>query len=274
MNFAVGREEADFAESIGAALAGYRPPTWFPGAALDDHDPELSGRMRDVGLSEAVVEGHGFVAAAGLELGRALAPLALFDEVAVEGAALAAAGVARHPRGHELALDLRDAGASLVPLDGARPARSIDTQGFVRLAVEGGEPAPFPELRSWAAFHTAYYAGVAGAALALTVAHARARVQFGKPLLALAPVQQMLADAAMLAQGLELLAWEEPDDPWPPLIHAGEAACRVCEVAHQVHGAIAFALETPLHGFFRRAHATRLFTAAVVRAARDVRTAA
>lgn len=274
MNFAVGAEEADFAESIRAALAGYRPPPWSPGAALDDHDPELSSRMRAVGLAEAGVEGHGFVAAAGLELGRALAPLALFDEIAVEGAALAAAGVARHPRGHDVALDLRDAGASLVPLDGARPEPAIDAQGFVRLAVEVGEPAPFPELRQWAAFHTAYHAGLAAAALALAVEHARTRVQFGRPLMALAPVQQMLADAATLAQGLELLAWEEPEDPWPPLIHAGDVACRVCEIAHQVHGAIAFALETPLHGFFRRAHATRLFTAAVVRAARDVRTAA
>ena len=270
MNFVVGPEEADFAESIRAALAGYRPPTWSPGAALDDHDPELSSRMHEVGLAQAVAEGHGFVAAAGLELGRALAPLALFDEIAVEGAALAAAGVARYPRGHDVALDLREAGASLVALDGARPAPAIDTQGFVRLAVEVGEPAPFPELRSWAAFHTAYHAGLTGAALALAVEHARTRVQFGKPLLALAPVQQMLADAAMLAQGLELLAWEEPEDPWPPLIHAGEAACRVCEIAHQVHGAIAFALETPLHDFFRRAHATRLFAAEVARVARGV----
>jgi len=274
MNFAVGREEADFGESIRAALAGYRPPTWSPGAALDDHDLELSGRMREVGLADAVAEGHGLVAAAGLELGRALAPLALFDEMAVEHAALAAGGVARHPRGHEFALDLRDAGASLVALDGARPQPALDTQGFVRLAAEVGEPAPFPELRTWAAFHTAYHAGLAAAALALAVEHARARVQFGKPLLALAPVQQMLADAATLAQGLELLAWEEPEDPWPPLVHATEAACRVCEVAHQAHGAIAYALETPLHGYFRRAHATRLFTAAVVRAARGARIAA
>ncbi len=274
MNFAVGREEADFAESIRAALAGYRPPTWAPGAALDDHDPALSGSMRQVGLAEAITEGHGFIAAAGLELGRALAPLALFDEIAVEGAAMAAAGVARHPRGHDVALDLREAGASLVALDGARAEPAIDTQGFVRLAVEVGEPAPFPELRSWAAFHTAYHAGLTAAALALAVEHARTRVQFGKPLLALAPVQQMLADAATLAQGLELLAWEEPEDPWPPLIHATEAACRVCEIAHQVHGAIAYALETPLHGYFRRAHATRLFTAAVVRAARGARIAA
>lgn len=274
MNFAVGREQADFAESIRAALGGYRPPTWAPGAALDDHDRALAGRMREVGLAEAVAVGHGFVAAAGLELGRALAPLALFDEIAVPHAALAAGGVARHPRGHDVALDLRDAGASLIPLDGARPEPALDTQGFIRLAVEVGEPAPFPELRPWAAFHTAYYAGVAAAALALAVEHARTRVQFGRPLMALAPVQQMLADAAMLAQGLELLAWEEPEDPWPPLIHASEAACRVCEISHQVHGAIAFALETPLHGFFRRAHATRLFTAAVVRAARCARTTA
>lgn len=274
MNFAVGREEADFGESIRAALAGHRPPAWSPGAALDDRDPELSERMREVGLAEAVVEGHGFIAAAGLELGRVLAPLALFDELAVEHAALAAGGVARYARGHEVALDLRDEGASLVALGAARPAAAVDSQGFVRLAVEIGEAAPFPELRPWAAFHTAYYGGLASSALSLAVDHARARVQFGKPLLALAPVQQMLADAAMLAQGLELLAWEEPEDPWPPLVHAGEAACRVCEIAHQVHGAIAFALETPLHGFFRRAHATRLFTVAVVSAARGARTTA
>jgi len=274
MNFAVGREEADFAESIRATLAGYRPPPWAPGAALDDHDPELSDRMREVGLAEAVAAGHGFVAAAGLELGRGLAPLALFDEITIERAALAAAGVARHPRGHAVALDLRGDGAWLVPLDGARPAPALDTQGFIRLAVGVEEPAPFPELRSWAAFHTAYHAGLAAAALALAVEHARARVQFGRPLMALAPVQQMLADAAALAQGLELLAWEEPEDPWPPLVHATEAACRVCETAHQVHGAVAFALETPLHGFFRRAHATRLFTVAVVSAARGARTTA
>jgi len=266
VNFSIGAEEAAFAETIRAALAGYRPVDWSPGAALDDDDAAVSARLHELGLADAAETGHGFVAAAGLELGRARAPLAFFDELAVGDAALAACGLARYAGRRSAALDLRDGGAFLVPLEGASIDAALDSQGFVRLG-EGGEPVPFPDLRTWAAFHTAYFGGLASTTLALAVDHARARIQFGKPLLALAPVQQLLAEAASLARGLELLAWEEADDPWPALVHAGEAACRVCEVSHQVHGAIGYALEAPVHSFFRRAHATRIFTRAVARTA-------
>jgi hypothetical protein len=269
MNFAVGADETAFAETVRAALAGYQPVDWSPGAALDDDDASLSARLYEIGLADAAQTGHGFVAAAGLELGRARAPLAFFDELAVGETALAACGLARYADRRSAALELRDDGAFLVPLEGASIEAALDSQGFVRVG-EGGEPVPFPELRTWSAFHTAYFGGLAAATLALAVDYARARIQFGKPLLALAPVQQLLAEAASLARGLELLAWEETDDPWPALAHAGEAACRVCEVSHQVHGAIGYALETPVHSFFRRAHATRIFTRAVARTAAEV----
>jgi butyryl-CoA dehydrogenase len=272
MRFDVGTEEAAFAESVRAALVNYRPPEWFPGAALDDRDPSLSSRLDAVGLAEAIDAGHGFVAAAGIELGRALAPLAPFDELAVADAALAIAGFARYAGGHATALNLCDDGVFLVPLEETAPEPALDSQGFAHLTA-AGDSAPFPDLRGWASFHTAYLAGLAGSALALAVEHARARVQFGKPLLALAPIEQMLADAATLARGIELVAWEETDDPWPGLVHAGEAACRVCEVSHQVHGAVGFALEAPIHSFFRRAHATRLFTGAAARVSLRLRAA-
>ena len=273
MNFAVGADEAAFAETVRGALAGYQRVAWSPGAALDDRDASFSTGLNALGIAEAAEAGHGFVVAAGRELGRACAPLALFDELAVGETALAASGLARYADGRSAALDLRQDGAFLVPLEGAKLEPALDSQGFVRLR-DAGERAAFPELGTWAAFHTAYLGGLAAAALALAVDHARARIQFGKPLLALAPVQQMLADAAAVARGLELLAWEEAGDPWPALVHAGGAACRVCEVSHQVHGAIGFALEAPLHSFFRRAHATRIFTGAVARAARGVPAAA
>ncbi|MGI8420803.1 MAG: acyl-CoA dehydrogenase family protein [Gaiellaceae bacterium] len=266
MNFAIGADETAFAETVRAALASYQPADWAPGAALDDDDASLSARLRELGLADAAETGHGFVVAAGLELGRARAPLALVDELAVGETALAAGGLARYAGRRSEALDLREDGAFLVSLDGASIAAALDSQGFVRLGASG-EPAPFPELETWAAFHTAYFGGLAAAALPPAVDHARARIQFGQPLLALAPVQQLLAEAASLTRGLELLAWEDADDPWPALAHAGEAACRVCEISHQVHGAIGYALEAPVHASFRRAHATRLFTRAVARAA-------
>jgi len=273
VNFSIGADEAAFAETVRAALAAYQPVNWLPGAALDDRDASLSTALYALGIAEAADAGHGFVAAAGLEFGRVCAPLALFDELAVGETALAASGLARYADGRSAALDVRKDGAFLVPLEDAQIEPALDSQGFVRLR-HAGERAPLPKLGTWAAFHTAYLSGLAEAALALAVEHARARIQFGRPLLALAPVQQMLADATALARGLELLAWEDASDPWPALVHAGGAACRVCEVSHQVHGAIGYALETPLHSFFRRAHATRIFTGAVAQAAREDRAAA
>ena len=106
-------------------------------------------------------------------------------------------------------------------------------------------------------------------ALEAAVAHARAREQFGRPLAAMPAVQARLADAALARDGLVLIAWRrrdaEADDTEraPALLWAGSACREVTASAHQVHGAIGFALETGLHRYYRRAKAVQVWAAAV-----------
>lgn len=267
MNFATAPGPADFAASVRAALGERSASTWRPGGAGDDLDPRLTGRLIEVGLPQAAASGHEFVAAAGLELGRALAPLDVLDGLVLPDHALAVDGVARYSRSRTSAVDVSARGARLVTTAGAASAPSLDDQGFVQLHGEG-EAVGFPDLVVWARYHTAYLAGLADEAHRRALAYTAARKQFGRRLVDLPAVQAMLADAAALTDGLVLLAWEESADPWPPLVHAGEAACRVCEISQQVHGATGFVLETGLHAYFRRAHALRVFTGGAARATR------
>ncbi len=104
-------------------------------------------------------------------------------------------------------------------------------------------------------------AGALAAALALATAHAETRVQFGKPLARLQAVQQSLAvlaeevaavtmagaaAAAALDRGggaLEMMAAK---------LRANMAVHRGVALAHQVHGAIGFTRDYPLHRLTRR----------------------
>ena len=65
-------------------------------------------------------------------------------------------------------------------------------------------------MAAWTAASTGYLAGLAEESLRLALEHARSRHAFGAPLAALEPVQQMLADAATLVDGLRLLAGDLP----------------------------------------------------------------
>jgi alkylation response protein AidB-like acyl-CoA dehydrogenase len=118
----------------------------------------------------------------------------------------------------------------------------------------------------------AYFAGLAGRALELAVEHARTREQFGAPIAVLPAVQSRLADASLAVDALTLLAWSSATDerslPAPELLWAGAACCDVTASAHQVHGAIGFALETGLHRYYRRARAMHEWAAAACRATR------
>ena len=111
--------------------------------------------------------------------------------------------------------------------------------------------------RAWNAATLAYVAGLAQRALELAVEHARSREQFGAPLAALPAVQSRLADAALATDALTLLAWAAATNEGglqePELRFAGAACCEVTASAHQVHGAVGFALETGLHVYHRRA---------------------
>ncbi len=103
-------------------------------------------------------------------------------------------------------------------------------------------------------------ATAAEGALAVSVAHARDRVQFGRPLARFQAIQQHLAvmaghvlaarAACDVADGDELGAALAK-------VRAGEAAGAVAPIAHQVCGALGYSDEFALHRFTRRLWALR-----------------
>ena len=279
MNFEVAPELRHFGESVRAAVGGWAPATEPELASwLDDHDDELARRLESVGWKELWAADPEPVVAGAIELGRALAPVALVDEATL-GAPLAIGGRIRHGAHAET-------GAVPQPgwgLASARPAAererepTLDGTGTVVAAMADLEPLPADEAASrwdaWSAATLGYLAGLADAALEATIAHARSREQFGRPLSAMPAIQARLADAALARDGLVLLAWEaaviEPSvrltlgTRAPALLWAGSAAREVTASVHQVHGAVGFALETGIHRFHRRAKAIQVWAAAV-----------
>jgi hypothetical protein len=276
VNFELAPELRHFAETVRSAVGGWEPPaepelaTW-----LDDRDDLLTRRLEDVGWAELWSVEPGVVVAGAIELGHAVAPVSLVDEATL-GAPLAIAGRVRHGVGVE---------TCAVPQPGwglasARPggermrAPTLDGTGTVVATMADVEPLPAGQAdarwNAWTASTLGYLAGLADAALAAALAHARAREQFGRPLSAMPAVQARLADAALARDGLVLTAWGATADGSdarraPALLWAGSAARDVTASAHQVHGAIGFALETGLHRYHRRAKAVQVWAAAVCR---------
>jgi len=118
------------------------------------------------------------------------------------------------------------------------------------------------DLQSLGAFlRVAQAAGALEAALALTIDHANTRVQFGKPLGKLQAVQQSLAIAAG-----EALAVDAAAHGAAAALDRGDSSLEIAaaklrtniaigtctSIVHQVHGAIGFTQEYPLHRFTRR----------------------
>lgn len=280
MRLALPAEERLFAESVRTAIGDWRPPQEPElGAWLDDRDDALADRLAAAGWSELGSDGAllGHAVAGGLELGRAAAPVCLVDEATL-GGALTVSGRARHGAdASRLALPVPGGGLGLAdaPPTAEREA-TLDGNGTVR--VTAGDVDELPQVdasarwRSWSAVTIAYLAGVAAAALDRSVEHARSREQFGAPLAALPAVRSRLADAALATDGLELLAVAAADREGgvdaPALLWAGHASCEVTASAHQVHGAVGFALESGLHVYDRRARSTRAWAVAVCTALR------
>ncbi len=275
MRFDVSDEHRLFADSVRSAIGDWEPPRDPDlGGWHDDRDDALAERLAATGWAElwAGSDLLGPAVAGGLELGRAVAPACLIDEAAL-GAPLAVEGRARHGlQAKSLALPLRRGGLALgTPTSDPQPELSLDGSGTVLLDVSiGGELEPVAAHACWSAWSAAtlaYLAGLAVRALELTVEHARTREQFGGPIAAIPAVQSRLADAALAVDALTLLAWSSISDerslPAPELLWAGASCCEVTASAHQVHGAIGFALETGLHRYYRRARAMHTWTAAV-----------
>jgi hypothetical protein len=250
VRFAVSPELELFAESVRGGVGGDLAAL---GWAELWSDPEL--------LGPAV--------AGGLELGRAIAPLGLADGATL-GAPLTVGQRARHASaGGRVAVPLAGGGLALAVVTDLADETALD-EGTARVQLAHPEPLPdaAARWRAWSAATLAYLAGLADHSLDGAVAHARTREQFGGPLSALPAVQARLADAALACDGLALLAWGAASGEGPALsadLAWAASTCRaVTASAHQVHGAIGFALESGVHVAYRRAKTVQIWTEAVL----------
>jgi hypothetical protein len=291
MRFEIADEQRLFGESVRSAIGDWEP-TREPelGAWLDDRDDGLAQRLSATGWTELWPDNAcnslllsdesgvlGAIVAGGLELGRAIAPVCLLDEATL-GGALTVEGRTRHgARASMLAAPISGGGLALGRFASEpRLEPTLDASGTVRAELEILEELTPTEAASrwsaWTAATLAYEAGLAANALARAVEHARTREQFGAPLAALPAVQSRLANAALAVDGMTLLAWSVTDGAdglrEPELRWAGAACAAVTASAHQVHGAVGFAVETGLHRLHRRAKALQLWAAAACEAGR------
>ena len=159
----------------------------------------------------------------------------------------------------------REAGLDLLMVperDGGFGGSWRDAYAVLRLAGRHAADAdcvlidPTPDQRAFAI--VAQIAGALDAALALSVEHANTRVQFGKPLAKLQAVQQSLAvfaseaaaaDVAGQAAAQGLDHGEAGFEIAAAKLRANLAAGAGAAIAHQVHGAIGFTRDHPLHKF-------------------------
>jgi acyl-CoA dehydrogenase len=104
-------------------------------------------------------------------------------------------------------------------------------------------------------------AGAMERCLEHALTYAQERKQFGRPIGKFQAIQHMLAEAAgqyaaaAAAADMAIDAWEADDFPFAVAVakaRTGEAAGKVAEIAHQVHGAMGFTHEHPLHFATRR----------------------
>lgn len=255
-------EARQFATTV-AAIASRHPAgdPWTPGAAASDANPALEEALREagweeLGYDETLLE---LVSPAAAELGRAFSSLVPVD--ALLGGVLRVGSLVRYPIPN--ALTIEPGGGELRVTRGGRftPVPYTDALGVARVDVDGqsaaivGPDEAHTRMTAWVAASTGYLAGLSEEALRLAVEHARSRRAFGGPLSALEPVQQMLADAATLVDGLTLLTADRPG--MDALARAGDAAERAVAICMQVTGALGFTMEFPLQRAYRRSRSAR-----------------
>ncbi|MGW2652389.1 acyl-CoA dehydrogenase family protein [Streptomyces sp. NPDC001478] len=158
----------------------------------------------------------------------------------------------------------------VVPMDSTRAlARWVLDGARARLlGTDGGGGRVLEHVRDLACTAlAAEQVGAAEACLELTVAHARDRVQFGRPIGSFQAVKHRLADAYVLVEsarsaalGAAFAADRDPD----ALPRAAAVAKSVCSEAFsavagetiQLHGGIGITWEHDAHRYFKRAHGT------------------
>ncbi len=173
---------------------------------------------------------------------------------------------ARDEAGHArlLALSPQRASARAGENLAGEPRVDLEFQGVV-LDASRVRPAPAAcadgLLPYGALLRAQQMAGGMERALLYAVQYATQRTQFGRPIGQFQAVQHMLAEAAghcaaaTAAADLASAAWGGADFVFLVAVaksRAGEAAGRVAESCHQVHGAMGFTQEHPLHFTTRR----------------------
>ncbi|MFT4057259.1 MAG: acyl-CoA dehydrogenase family protein [Novosphingobium sp.] len=119
-------------------------------------------------------------------------------------------------------------------------------------AMRAHDVDPAEMLRSWRVAIAAEAAGLLGAALASTVTYVSERKQFGRPLATFQGMRHRLAEDQVVTNSVYWLALRaagtgDPGDAALALLHAQEAAKRVCYDYHQFLGGMGMTLEHPLH---------------------------
>jgi alkylation response protein AidB-like acyl-CoA dehydrogenase len=276
MDFVLSDEQLELKQAARAWLAD-RFPLDRDWASAEDHWAELT-ELGWLGVAEA---GLGFVEEALLleELGYACYPGPYLSTVGFVLTWLSAEQRARVAGGEERwSVDVDGyvpwlGAVDFVVADGgtAYPALGEDvpsvdpSRPLGRLERRDGEPLAgnrnLPRARTASA---AEALGVAQRALDLGVEHAKARLQFGKPIgtyqAVSHPLAQTYTDVELARSLVYWAAWcVAEEDERAPLAGAAakafatEAAVTACERSIQVHGGIGFTWEHPLHRFYKRA---------------------
>jgi alkylation response protein AidB-like acyl-CoA dehydrogenase len=166
--------------------------------------------------------------------------------------AIYAVDLATHGRPEPLSAMDRTREIGQLTFDGT-PAVRIGDAGAARLLLDRAATA-------W----SAEMLGAADAVLTMTVAYAKDRVQFGKPIGSFQAIKHMLADALVDVEGMRstvyYAAWcVGADDPEQTLAASmakswcSDASRRVMAAGLQVHGGIGFTWEHDMHLFVKRA---------------------
>jgi alkylation response protein AidB-like acyl-CoA dehydrogenase len=171
-------------------------------------------------------------------------------------------------------------GFSAVKIDGKLGLRAQDTAELfldgvrvpdsARLGDEGaGFKVAMSALDNGRISLAAGSVGIAQGCVDTSVAYARERRQFGKPIAAFQLVQELIADMAVETDAARLLAWRAAflaDSGRPYTLaasqakyYASEVAVRAANAAVQVHGGYGYVDEFPVQKYLRDARVSTLY---------------
>lgn len=262
-------EVAAFTSSIRSIVADHcSPGPWRPGSTEDDRLPALRKHLDSAGWFDLADDPQAlpFLGPAAVELGRG--PAALHELDALLGGSPYVSGMTRYAEPGDRAIVPGGDGLRVATIAAVKPVPYGDCIAAARAHIDGGElmdPAEAGRREAaWVTATVGYLAGLTAEALRLALEHTTTRQAFGGTLAGLDSVQQRLADAALCADGLLLLAEGSPD--LDALAYAGPAACAALAECHQVVGAIGYTLEFPLQRYSRRARAIHLWADAWIEA--------